>query len=65
MILVKNMLTNVYNMSNIVCIKNKCPVYCRLIMIINTGCFYFKIIYKTKIMASGPIPTWQIDGETM
>ena len=22
-------------------------------------------IQKTKIMASGPIPSWQIDGETM
>ena len=22
-------------------------------------------IHKTKIMASGPIPSWQIDGETM
>ena len=22
-------------------------------------------IYKTKIMASGPITSWQIDGETM
>ena len=65
MILVKNMLTNVYNMSNIVCIKNKHPIYCKLIMTINTGCFYFKIIYKTEIMASGPILTWQIDGEIM
>ena len=26
----------------------------------------FKLnIQKTKIMASGPIPSWQIDGETM
>ena len=26
----------------------------------------FKVnIQKTKIMASGPIPSWQIDGETM
>ena len=23
------------------------------------------IIWKTKIMASGPIPSWQIDGETV
>ena len=26
---------------------------------------YIKIIQKTKIMASGPITSWQIDGETM
>ena len=65
MILVKNMLINVYNMSNIVCIKSKCLIYYRLIIIINTDCFYFKIIYKTKIMAPGPITSWQIDGERM
>ena len=24
-----------------------------------------KLIWKTKVMASGPITSWQIDGETM
>ena len=27
--------------------------------------YYTLNIQKTKIMASGPIPSWQIDGETM
>ena len=28
-------------------------------------CMWHGIIQKTKIMASGPITSWQIDGETM
>ena len=27
--------------------------------------FYFKLIQKMKIMASGPITSWKIDGETL
>ena len=28
-------------------------------------CMWHGIIQKTKIMASGPITSWQMDGETM
>ena len=32
----------------------------------DSGIFYLKLhIQKTKILASGPIASWQIDGETM
>ena len=32
----------------------------------DSGKFGLKLnIYKTKIMASGPITSWQIDGETI
>lgn len=58
MILVKNILTNVCNVSNTVCIYNKCSIYCRLIIMNNNG-YYFKIIcicifpYLIKIILLG------------